>query len=155
MLLRNGYRYLISRLTNTNNYVFYKNTSGENNGTNIRLDIMYASNTITSTSSNIFILQLGSGTTKETFEDYTLENPIQDGLFSNQNVYSKSYNEYAENNLLFICSHIVQNASSEPITVSEIGILNKDCLVTRTVLDEPVVIQPGEFATFTETIEMP
>lgn len=153
MLLRNGYRYLSSGFVRS--WVNYKNTSGNFDGGQLLLGTMNAANSIDSISDSYFILQLGSGTTKETFEDYILENPIPNSLFTNQNVYYKSYNDFADKNIFLICAHTVQNASAEPITVSEVGILNKNCLVTRTVLDEPVVIQPGEFATFTETIEMP
>lgn len=154
MLLRNGYKYLVSKLINESHYVTYKNTSGGRGYTTLILKCIEPGNNLNSSSSENFILQLGSGTTKETFEDYVLENPIQNDLFTNQSAY-RTINEEFNKNVFFLCVRTVQNAFAEPITVSEVGILNKDCLVTRTVLDEPVVIQPGEFATFTETIEMP
>lgn len=107
------------------------------------------------TSNNVFILQLGNGTTKETFYDYCLESPIDDSLFSNQTAVYSNYVNDPTNKCLLQVSHTVCNASNEPITVSEIGIILKDLLVTRTVLDEPVIIEPGKYATFTDVIEMP
>ena len=101
------------------------------------------------------ILQLGNGTTKESFYDYCLESPIDDSLFSNQTAVYSNYINEPTNKCLLQVSHTVCNASNEPITVSEIGIILKDLLVTRTVLDEPVIIEPGKYATFTDVIEMP
>lgn len=104
---------------------------------------------------NTCILQLGNGTTKESFYDYCLESPIDDSLFSNQTAAYANYNYKPTNKCLLQASHTVCNASDKPITVSEIGIILKDLLVTRTVLDEPVIIEPGKYATFTDIIEMP
>ena len=114
-----------------------------------------ASNNIQQTVTYTCILQLGNGTTKESFYDYCLESPIDDSLFSNQTAAYSNYNYEPTNKCLLQASHTVCNASDKPITVSEIGIILKDLLVTRTVLDEPVIIEPGKYATFTDVIEMP
>lgn len=114
-----------------------------------------AASNIQQTSTYTCILQLGNGTTKESFYDYCLESPIDDSLFSNQTATCSDYNSEPTNKCLLQVSHTVCNASNEPITVSEIGIILKDLLVTRTVLDEPVIIEPGKYATFTDVIEMP
>lgn len=118
------------------------------------LGYIIASN-IPQTNTDRCILQLGNGTTKETFYDYCLESPIDDSLFSNQTAVYSNYIDQPTNKCLLQASHTVCNASDEPITVSEIGIILKDLLVTRTVLDEPVIIEPGKYATFTDVIEMP
>lgn len=118
------------------------------------LGYIIASN-IPQTNTDRCILQLGNGTTKETFYDYCLESPIDDSLFSNQTAVYFNYIDQPTNKCLLQASHTVCNASDEPITVSEIGIILKDLLVTRTVLDEPVIIEPGKYATFTDVIEMP
>ena len=114
-----------------------------------------AASNIQQTSADICILQLGNGTTKQSFYDYCLESPIDDSLFSNQTATYSNYNSEPTNKCLLQASHTVCNASDEPITVSEIGIILKDLLVTRTVLNEPVIIEPGKYATFTDVIEMP
>ena len=119
------------------------------------INAIIASNIQQTTSTNRCILQLGNGTTKETFYDYCLESPIDDSLFSNQTATCSNYNSEPTNKCLLQVSHTVCNASGEPITVSEIGIILKDLLVTRTVLDQPVIIEPGKYATFTDVIEMP
>lgn len=123
-------------------------------GTGYYINNIIASN-IQQTLSYNCILQLGNGTTKETFYDYCLESPIDDSLFSNQTAVYSNYVNEPTNKCLLQVSHTVCNASDEPITVSEIGIILKDLLVTRTVLDEPVIIEPGKYATFTDVIEMP
>lgn len=114
-----------------------------------------ATSNIQQTSNNACILQLGNGTTKETFYDYCLESPIDDSLFSNQTAVYSNYVNEPTNKCLLQVSHTVCNASDKPITVSEIGIILKDLLVTRTVLDKPVIIEPSKYATFTDVIEMP
>lgn len=118
------------------------------------INAIIASN-IQQTSTDVCILQLGNGTTKETFYDYCLESPIDDSLFSNQTAVYSNYANEPTNKCLLQASHTVCNASDKPITVSEIGIILKDLLVTRTVLDKPVIIEPGKYATFTDVIEMP
>lgn len=94
----------------------------------------------------------GSGTTPPQKTDYKIENHIADGL-----IYSN--NNTSETNNVVNWVQTVQNTSSEPITISEVGLFsawdsNKLCvLLTRTVLDNPVVLQPNEVKTFTITID--
>ena len=54
----------------------------------------------------------------------------------------------------------VQNTSTEQITITEVGLFSKytngnyfTVLLTRTVLDSPVVLQPNDVKTFTITID--
>lgn len=94
----------------------------------------------------------GSGTTPPQKTDYKIENHIADGL-----IYSNNSTSKANNIINWV--QTVQNTSSEPITISEVGLfsayaVNYLCaLLTRTVLDNPVVLQPNEVKTFTITID--
>lgn len=94
----------------------------------------------------------GSGTTPPQKTDYKIENHIADGLtYSNNNT--------SETNNVANWVQTVQNTSNEPITISEVGLFSacsaQDLcvLLTRTVLDTPVVLQPNEVKTFTITID--
>lgn len=94
----------------------------------------------------------GSGTTPPQKTDYKIENHIADGL-------TYSNNETSAANDVVNWVQTVQNTSSEPITISEVGLfsaLNSQrftVLLTRTVLDNPVVLQPNDVKTFTITID--
>ena len=94
----------------------------------------------------------GSGTTPPQKTDYKIENHIADGL-------TYSNNSTNETNNIANWVQTVQNTSSEPITISEVGLFSA-CgptyicvLLTRTVLDNPVVLQPNDVKTFTITID--
>lgn len=94
----------------------------------------------------------GSGTTPPQKTDYKIENHIADGLtYSNNNT--------SETNNVVNWIQTVQNTSSEPITISEVGLFSAGSteytcvLLTRTVLDNPVVLQPNDVKTFTITID--
>lgn len=94
----------------------------------------------------------GSGTTPPQKTDYKIENHIAGGL-------TCSNNSTSETNNIANWVETVQNTSGEPITISEVGLFcafqsNELCvLLTRTVLDTPVVLQPNEVKTFTITID--
>lgn len=94
----------------------------------------------------------GSGTTPPQKTDYKIENHIANGL-------TYSNNGTSETNNVVNWVQTVQNTSSEPITISEVGLFSAvntgeiSVLLTRTVLDTPVVLQPNEVKTFTITID--
>lgn len=94
----------------------------------------------------------GSGTTPPQKTDYKIENHIADGL-----IYPN--NSTSETNNIVNWVQPVQNISSEPITISEVGLFSATdnqaicVLLTRTVLDNPVVLQPNEVKTFTIIID--
>lgn len=155
MLVR-GFYNLCKRICNSSSIFKYIGTDGNvySGDSGYSIGRIMASN-ILQTNADRSILQLGNGTTKESFYDYCLESPIDDSLFSNQTAVYSNYVNEPTNKCLLQVSHTVCNASDKPITVSEIGIILKDLLVTRTVLDKPVIIEPGKYATFTDVIEMP
>lgn len=94
----------------------------------------------------------GSGTTPPKKTDYKLNNHITTGLTYNNNGTST-------NNYVVSWVQTVQNTSTEQITITEVGLfssLDEDqptLLLTRTVLDNPVILQPNEVKTFTITID--
>lgn len=94
----------------------------------------------------------GSGTTPPQKTDYKIENHIADGL-----TYSNNSTNTTNNIANWV--QTVQNTSSEPITISEVGLFCTDSsqqfcvLLTRTVLDNPVVLQPNDVKTFTMTLD--
>ena len=97
-------------------------------------------------------IAFGSGTTPPKKTDYRIEEHIADGL-----TYSNNSTSEANNVVNWV--QTVQNTSSEPITISEVGLFSAvnttyvTVLLTRTVLDTPVVLQPNEVKTFTITID--
>lgn len=97
-------------------------------------------------------IAFGSGTTPPQKTDYKLENHIADGL-------TYSNNSTSETNNVANWVQTVQNTSGETITISEVGLFSSyasgspTVLLTRTVLDNPVVLQPNDVKTFTITID--
>lgn len=98
-------------------------------------------------------IALGSGTTPPQKTDYKLESPITTGLtyFGNNTNQTNEITSWVQT---------VQNTSTAQITITEVGLFSQagksiGCtfLLTRTVLDTPVVLQPDEVKTFTITID--
>lgn len=83
--------------------------------------------------------------------DYKLNNHITTGLTYN--------NSTSSNNYVVSWVQTVQNTSTEQITITEVGLFSvydkkhPSFLLTRTVLDNPVILQPNEVKTFTITID--
>lgn len=94
----------------------------------------------------------GSGSTPAAKSDYTLEAPIESGLsVTNQDGFTA--NDLADGSMEWSSSYILQNTTSESITIREIGIVtpigkntsNYHCiLMERSVLSSPVTIPAGE-----------
>ena len=97
-------------------------------------------------------IAFGSGTTPPKKTDYKLNNYITTGLAYNNNSTSI-------NNNVVSWVQTVQNTSTEQITITEVGLFctytvdDLTILLTRTVLDNPVILQPNEVKTFTITID--
>lgn len=97
----------------------------------------------------------GSGTTPPQKTDYKLENYITTGL-----TYSGNNTNQADGVVNWV--QTVQNTSTAQITITEVGLFSRCSasghdyevfLLTRTVLDTPVVLQPNEVKTFTIIID--
>lgn len=100
-------------------------------------------------------IAFGSGTTPPQKTDYKLENYITTGL-----TYSGNNTKLTDGVANWV--QTVQNTSTAQITITEVGLFSKYSragqdytayLLTRTVLDTPVVLQPNEVKTFTITID--
>lgn len=98
-------------------------------------------------------IAFGSGTTPPQKTDYKLENYITTGL-----TYSGNNTNQTDRVAKWV--QTVQNTSTAQITITEVGLFSKygkeeyaTFLLTRTVLDTPVVLQPNEVKTFTITID--
>lgn len=100
-------------------------------------------------------IAFGSGTTPPQKTDYKLENHITTGL-----TYSGNNTNQTDGIVNWV--QTVQNTSTAQITITEVGLFsslnytdagNKTVLLTRTVLDTPVVLQPNEVKTFTITMD--
>lgn len=99
-------------------------------------------------------IAFGSGTTPPQKTDYKLENYIATGL-----TYSGNNTNKTDGVANWV--QTVQNTSTAQITITEVGLFTKydnsddynTFLLTRTVLDTPVVLQPNEVKTFTITID--
>ena len=98
-------------------------------------------------------IAFGSGTTPPQKTDYKLENYITTGL-----TYSGNNTNKTDGVANWV--QTVQNTSTAQITITEVGLFSKygssgfnTFLLTRTVLDTPVVLQPNEVKTFTITID--
>ena len=100
-------------------------------------------------------IAFGSGTTPPQKTDYKLENYIATGL-----TYSGNNTNITDGVVNWV--QTVQNTSTAQITITEVGLFSRysstgaiynTLLLTRTVLDTPVVLQPNEVKTFTITID--
>lgn len=100
-------------------------------------------------------LLVGTGTTPPTIDDYKL-----DSLVSNYTVLAQTHTLIAEYSAsAFIITRTIQNPSlAEPLTIKEVGLFGGDgqqlYMLAREVLDEPVILQPGEKHAFTMTIAL-
>lgn len=98
-------------------------------------------------------IAFGSGTTPPQKTDYKLENYITTGL-----TYSGNNTNLTDGIANWV--QTVQNTSTAQITITEVGLFSRYpnsaytlFLLTRTVLDTPVVLQPNDVKTFTMTID--
>ena len=100
-------------------------------------------------------LLVGAGTTPPTIDDYKL-----DSLVSNYTVVAQTHTTFSGYNAnAFIITRTIQNPSlAEPLTIKEVGLFGGSgrqlYMIAREVLDEPVVLQPGEKHAFTMTIAL-
>lgn len=100
-------------------------------------------------------IYLGSGDTAPTEADYTLASPITSGLSITS---SSGGTSTIDDQLVRRYTFAVYNTSEETITIRELGACSQMAygskkyyltLLDRTVLDEPVVLAPGESAAIT------
>ena len=98
-------------------------------------------------------LLIGAGATPPTIDDYKLES-----LISNYKVLAQTHTTFSKYSAsAFIITRTIQNPNTtEPLTIKEVGLFGGDStqlyMIAREVLDEPVILQPGEKHAFTMTI---
>lgn len=169
MLLRNYCNSLQWKQTVGGNYQNYiKTTAGVIKNYNFITQVptsasfkAYAEYDKNSVATTYIGLAIGSGTTPVTFDDYKIEQPnttLTDGGHS-----LKVGTGYG-NNSICVYTQIVTNETSDPITISELGVMSAysadyqdsnyaQVLYTRDVIT-PVVIGVGETKTFVVTIDL-
>lgn len=147
MLTKNGKVCLFWGMQNANS--IFKKSDGTN--LSINLGMTYQGTPYKTIFNNSISLELGDGSTEPVESDLDLENPITDLTELN------SYNSYVEaagsydKNYIWFMTKTVRNDTSDPIIVSEIGIVSTyegRILIARDVIS-PVTIKPGEAYTFT------
>lgn len=110
-------------------------------------------NTDYSNASRGCYLLIGAGATPPTIDDYKLES-----LVSNYTVLAQTHTTFSKYSAsAFIITRTIQNPSTtEPLTIKEVGLFGGTSaqlyMIAREVLDEPVILQPGEKHAFTMTI---
>lgn len=105
-------------------------------------------------------LEIGSGTTMPTYDDYTLESPIVANRkkINIQYPYGGYKIDYDTNIRTLTVRYIIQNTGTEPLNINEYGIYSyisyngtyggTICLIYREVLDETVILQPDDIYSF-------
>lgn len=167
MLTKNFYSFVLGKglkttisksLTSTEGTV-YDHSYYYNNSSDMVFSCM-SSFTSSATGSGVMI---GTGTTPATAGDYKLEAQITTGVtFSGTT--NVSYNIDDDGYSMFTTGG-VKNTGTEPIAVSEVGLVCRlyygtsssnlcNVLLDRTVLEEPITINPGETKQLTYTIRM-
>lgn len=149
MLTKNGKAIL--KYMNDNGYA-HGYTLKQTTGADVTISSLTANNR--STFYGSIYMNVGSGTTAPTKNDYTLET-VESGL----TVVSSSSTAgqapaYAQDYILSY-ARTYKNSTASPITISEVGLLmsydSKNYLITRDTFT-PVTIQPDEVYTLSVTI---
>jgi len=139
------------------------------NGTTYYISNLYQSNSYPYTQTQAFTLSstsagvsLGIGTTQPSAADYNLESTITSGL--SVGIFNVSTGMDENDGVFVKYEMIVNNTSSSPITVREVGIkqpiyaatsqggsssANRICLIDRSLFDQPLTIAAGEYALVT------
>lgn len=154
MLLKNFGALLATALTNTTLTEGVKCTTGElpmatsllrmgpySNLTEVIDSKMYTANSTTTVSSQ-WALGFGTGTTPPTIDDYKFSGDLVTPTL----VPSSGTAHNGSNGSIF--AMVVSNQTQEAMTINEIGLFRTASLgcvmLTRDVLPQPVVLQPGE-----------
>lgn len=111
-------------------------------------------------------IQIGSGTTPATENDYVLENRIASGYVASSVTYNFNVDAYGNPYLEYLFT--ITNNTQEDITISEMGYVQQcfassvqgasastkyNFLIDRTVLDNPVTIAASESAAVKYTLK--
>lgn len=164
MLTKNFYNAVMTYLTNTiitNGFVRHDGTVG-NTRTNMKQAYLWsAMKTLQLSAPSTFStvgVRIGTGVTPATADDYTLDSIITSGLTV---VNPSAVTVTVENGAVAAyASYTLTNTGTTAVAISEIGLFCSEydassyltMLMDRTVLEEPIVINPGEAKPITYTI---
>lgn len=101
--------------------------------------------------SRALAIGLGSGNTEPTYSDIALANDVTSSLTFLSGHASK---DVVDSGIFYTIGASYKNNTESAITIKEIGIVSVSCYFTRSVLDTPVTINPGETYSFSYTIEI-
>lgn len=157
MLLNNfiATMYSVMKITDTTGTIRNRRSFDDSSADSISSDFYSDTGTVEIYTPFSRGIAFGSGTTPPQKTDYKLENYITTGL-----TYSGNNTNLTDGIANWV--QTVQNTSTAQITITEVGLFSKNSrtgknhtvfLLTRTVLDTPVVLQPNEVKTFTITID--
>ena len=156
-MLTNNYASLLSLAVGTknDNLPVCKNTNGDTVSPNrswLATILQYSLTTITGggTAQRGHWMVFGEGSTPVKSSDISIESPITDGF----TVISQTSNiPYIYSSTAMTVTRIIQNTSSAPITISEVGLYGANGQTTAIMLAheviEPITLQPGEKHSFT------
>lgn len=167
MLTKNFFSWTMANLTGkdiVNGYVFPDGTVGnatrQTNKPYYLWEYMNYLSISDIPSSYLFIgTRIGTGATPATADDYTMESVITSGLITAE---SNTVTVTKENGFVAVyATYTVTNTGTTAVAISEIGLFGatngsssgtKPILMDRTVLESPIVINPGEAKPLTYTI---
>lgn len=109
-----------------------------NQGSNFGSDLKYT--TYPESNWDGIYLLVGSGDSEESINSYRLDSVISSYTCVSQ---THTLDTNFNNNLLTVV-RVIQNTSTENITIKEVGLFAANYMVAREVLETPITIQPGE-----------
>jgi hypothetical protein len=104
----------------------------------------------------------GSGTTEPTVDDYCLESPLINGLSVSKSSLTEKLGDSED---LFYITYTITNTSDADVAISEMGVFGSvyygskstqghPVLMDRTVLSQPITIQPNCAGTVTYKVTL-
>ncbi len=105
---------------------------------------------------------LGTGKTPATVNDYIMEEPISDGRLTVVTPLDGGLVILVNNTCTEVsATHVVTNNTSQPIEITEVGLyggienVDTPILFDHTILDDPIILAPGETAPVNYAIKFP
>ena len=163
MLTRNFYKFAMANMANASfskGYTDYEGNSLSTYPSTTAYPLTAIHELNRTVSDTTYGVHIGSGTTAPSGDDYNLEAPITSGFSV---VKPSSGAVSAEDDCIkWSATYAITNTGTAPLTICEIGLFGKGhstqtaayrCLYDRTVLEAPIVIEPGQCKMVTYTIQ--
>lgn len=161
MLTRNFYNFVMANTANaiiTEGYTCHTGVKTDAKPYSSAYPLIKIYNLTTNISDSGYGVNIGSGTTPPTAMDYTLETPIISGFGVVQP--SSGAISREDDCTQWSATYAITNIGTENMTISEIGLFGQSTannvvrvLYDRTVLEAPIVIEPGHCKMVTYTIQ--